>query len=241
MDYYSYNGIPKFKRNLKILPQEWQKKYINRFLPGLQQNIRVLEIGPGRGEFAEECAARKWRYFGIEISKSMLNILKKKNVRTIEHRVPPIPFKDETFDLIHASQIIEHFLNYDKFNLFLKECHRTLKKSGILSIVCPNYLSQGRIFYDWDYTHRLTFTRYNLERALQDYDYEIEKFGYHLRWIFTDKVAFSLFRYPFIWFNKALNFPIIIDACEVFKITKELRLIITKNLLDSLIVIGRKR
>lgn len=48
-----------------------------------------------------------------------------------------IPFKDETFDYILASDIIEHFpISYT--NSLLKEWSRVLKSNGIIEIRTPN-------------------------------------------------------------------------------------------------------
>ena len=48
-----------------------------------------------------------------------------------------IPFKDDSFDLLYHSHVLEHFSKKDGENL-LKECHRVLKKDGIIRIVVPD-------------------------------------------------------------------------------------------------------
>lgn len=48
-----------------------------------------------------------------------------------------IPFPDDTFDVIYSSHVIEH-IEKDFVPIILKECHRTLKKSGIVRIVVPD-------------------------------------------------------------------------------------------------------
>ena len=53
----------------------------------------------------------------------------------IEHH---LPFKNNTFDLVFAGEIIEHVVDTD---LFLDECKRILKKNGYLLLTTPNLSS----------------------------------------------------------------------------------------------------
>jgi len=48
-----------------------------------------------------------------------------------------IPFKNESFDLVYHSHVLEHFKKNDAY-LFLKECHRVLKPGGIMRIAIPD-------------------------------------------------------------------------------------------------------
>jgi predicted SAM-dependent methyltransferase len=48
-----------------------------------------------------------------------------------------IPFKNETFDMVYHSNVIEHFSKEDAPK-FLKECYRVLKPEGIIRVVFPD-------------------------------------------------------------------------------------------------------
>lgn len=48
-----------------------------------------------------------------------------------------IPYKDNTFDVVYHSHIIEHFPK-ENVNDFIKECYRVLKPDGIIRIATPN-------------------------------------------------------------------------------------------------------
>ena len=48
-----------------------------------------------------------------------------------------IPFKDNMFEVIYHSHVLEHFLKEDAIN-FLKECNRVLKPNGIIRIAIPD-------------------------------------------------------------------------------------------------------
>jgi predicted SAM-dependent methyltransferase len=48
-----------------------------------------------------------------------------------------LPFPDNTFELIYAEHVLEHFA-YKDLKDILKECLRCLKKGGVLKIAVPN-------------------------------------------------------------------------------------------------------
>jgi predicted SAM-dependent methyltransferase len=48
-----------------------------------------------------------------------------------------IPFPDEHFEVLYHSQVLEH-IPKEKAFYFMKECHRVLKKNGIIRVVVPD-------------------------------------------------------------------------------------------------------
>jgi len=54
----------------------------------------------------------------------------------------PLPFSDQTFDVVYHSQFIEH-LPANKALAFMKECHRILKVQGVLRVVTPDLRNQA--------------------------------------------------------------------------------------------------
>lgn len=85
---------------------------------------RYLEIGPG-----DE------RIEGFET----LNIFNGPNVDYVYDASKPLPFEDNTFDLIYASHILEHIVWYHTEST-LKEWVRILKSGGILEAWVPDGL-----------------------------------------------------------------------------------------------------
>ncbi len=63
------------------------------------------------------------------------------------------PWADSSIDIVYSSHTLEHFTKEDG-RRFLQECHRVLRKDGIIRIVVPNlrhYVTEyieGRIFAD---------------------------------------------------------------------------------------------
>lgn len=54
----------------------------------------------------------------------------------------PLPFPDNTFDVVYHSQFIEH-LPSDKAFVFIRECYRILKPNGVLRVVTPDLENQA--------------------------------------------------------------------------------------------------
>lgn len=54
----------------------------------------------------------------------------------------PLPFADNTFDVVYHSQFIEH-LPMEIASAFLAECYRVLKPSGVLRVVTPDLGNQA--------------------------------------------------------------------------------------------------
>lgn len=63
------------------------------------------------------------------------------DVRRID-LLAPLPFPDNTFDVVYHSQFIEH-LSPEKALAFLSECRRILKPEGVLRIVTPDLQNQA--------------------------------------------------------------------------------------------------
>ena len=52
-------------------------------------------------------------------------------------RVPPAPFRDECFDEILMSHVVEH-MTLDDGRALMKECHRILKPGGVVTVIVPD-------------------------------------------------------------------------------------------------------
>lgn len=112
---------------------------ISRALEG-QTFKKALDVGCGDGELASMLKKqRDISMYGTDISKKGVELANKKGVQAkIADSSKKIPFESNTFDLVLASEIIEHVANPDTF---LKEIHRVLKPGGKLLLTTPNLSS----------------------------------------------------------------------------------------------------
>jgi SAM-dependent methyltransferase len=236
IDSYSFKGLPAATRLGQIRSEAWARKFVSHFLSHLSADSCVVEIGPGRGEFARECLQRGWQYTGIEASHEFGRPLIEMGLNVIEARVPPIPLPDAFADLIHADQVIEHFNTTEDFTGFLSEAHRVLKPGGVLSLACPNFQTMGGIFYDWDYTHRLGFTKNNLERACLDYGFKVNVSTYYISLSLGSGFAYHCARHLLIVPLKIVNLALVAEIIDRIPFTKNLRKRVTKTLNDNVYV-----
>lgn len=52
-------------------------------------------------------------------------------------QVPPFPFRDECFDEILLSHVVEH-MPFDDGRALMKECHRILRPGGAVTVIVPD-------------------------------------------------------------------------------------------------------
>lgn len=110
-------------------------KFLRRNLPKRLLTGKVLDVGCGDGTF-RPLFDRDADYSGLEFSKEQAAKAKKKGLDVKIHDVTTkFPFKKQTFDVVFASEILEHIIDTDGF---LQNCNKVLKKGGSLIITTPN-------------------------------------------------------------------------------------------------------
>lgn len=134
----------------------------------LRENSAILELGVGRGFFADVCTDQKCNYYGIEASGSQCTKLAERGLKVTQCMVPPIPFESGKFSLVYSSHLIEHLPDAEKVYELLQECHRVLKSDALLALVFPNYLSMRQEFWNVDYTHHYPTTERRMTQLLSD-------------------------------------------------------------------------
>jgi len=99
---------------------------------------KMLDIGCGGGEFTLRCAHAigSNEVYGIEIDEQKAEEAKKRGINCFcGDAGNRFPLSDEWFEVIIANQVLEHVFDIDNM---VSECHRVLKKKGILILSTPN-------------------------------------------------------------------------------------------------------
>lgn len=97
---------------------------------------KTIDIGCGEGEFMKLGKSHIW---GVDTNNRVIQRLKSEGYFAEYADGGKLPFKDETFDMAHCHNVIEH-LDVDKAYAMLSEAGRVLKKDGklVLSSEVPN-------------------------------------------------------------------------------------------------------
>lgn len=102
------------------------------------QDVRILDLGCDDGEWtlqvAKASGAREIQ--GIELNSLAAEKAVRKGIKvSISDLNQRFPYADDTFDLIHTNQVIEHVPNVDHF---LQEIFRVLRPGGSLVLSTEN-------------------------------------------------------------------------------------------------------
>lgn len=134
----------------------------------LTKGMSMLEPGCGRGEFLQEFAHLGLDVMGVDISEYAQKCSTGYPVHLCDVDSQPLPFKDNTFDVVYSKSFIEHLYYPEKY---LSEAYRVLKPGGCLITLVPDWEANVQIYFD-DFTHRSPFTKVALEDAYQMYNFE---------------------------------------------------------------------
>jgi len=192
-----------------------RKKYILDLIPG---NVStVLDIGCGSGELASVLKNRGINVIGIDISEEALSEAKEFLLESfcfnLEAEKWPEELIVQKFDLIIASEVIEHLFDPGSF---LRKIKKLLFSNGKIIITTPNFLFWknrlkmflGKFGYEkeglLDFGHIRFFTRQTLKDMVEKEGFKIEKeknfypnlYFRHMNWL--GDILPGLFAYQLI-------------------------------------------
>lgn len=105
-----------------------------------------LDLGCDDGTLTKKMAKKigTKKIFGVEIVEEQIRKAKQNGLQVKNFDLNgKFDFKDETIDVIHANQVIEHLYNSDNF---LAEIYRVMRKKGYAIISTENASSWCNIF-----------------------------------------------------------------------------------------------
>ncbi len=134
----------------KILVQRWWQRKRYRLIMGFLDNAekhggkKVLDIGCGSSRIIQELP----NAVALDCNFIKLRFLKASNRHLVNAEVNRLPFRNECFDTLICSQVIEHIRFTEKT---FSELSRVLKKGGRLVIGTPDYATYSWRFWEWIY------------------------------------------------------------------------------------------
>jgi ubiquinone/menaquinone biosynthesis C-methylase UbiE len=176
----------------------WKKKRdaVYKELEQLQQDVKLLDIGCNTGaELVNYANVKAGEFLGLDINTKFL---KNDKVSYIRGDARFLPFKNNTFHIVTSTEVIEHFLEGERF---LREVHRILKNNGKLILTTPN---RSRITA----LPRTAFARLKRKEYVNGPipEHVKEYTSLELNGI-LENIGFSIRSSHFIGFNPYLNIP----------------------------------
>jgi len=134
-EYFTYWGIDVYQKSEELFLEEFHQviKEINRFNP---LTGKLLDIGCGPGYFLTVARQYGWEAVGLDVSKVIVNLAKKRGEKVFCCKVEEFALKypAEKFDCITMFNILEHLVYPAQA---LSAVRRILKSDGIIVIETP--------------------------------------------------------------------------------------------------------
>jgi SAM-dependent methyltransferase len=134
------------------------KFFESKFKKSHKKIKRILDAACGTGRFSIEFAKKGYNVVGIDLSKEMLRVAKRKSKNlTIDYKIADMrKFKSKNkFDCVMCPfSSILHLETEQEVIQTLKNFYQNLVKNGILIFDVWNYLGWARLKFDWDPTFR---------------------------------------------------------------------------------------
>lgn len=116
-------------------------------LPHLSAGMHVLDVGCGPGTLTADLASRVAQVTAVENTAAVLDLARaemanRTNVSYVVTDAHRLDFADDTFDVVHAHQVLQHLADPV---LALREMRRVCKPGGVVAVRDSDYL--GFVWY----------------------------------------------------------------------------------------------
>ncbi|NWF56760.1 MAG: class I SAM-dependent methyltransferase [Syntrophaceae bacterium] len=168
-DYFRRWGGEKMQEEVRNLKKLTFRRILAR-IEKYSKPGRILDIGCAKGYFLEEAAERGWDPFGIDINPDAIRVAGQRfEGRVLMGRVEDLPDRFDRFDVLAATDVIEHTPRpYD----FLIAARRLLQDGGLIVLTTVNTASlshffMGRFWPHYKPEHPCYFDPRNLNTLLR--------------------------------------------------------------------------
>jgi 2-polyprenyl-3-methyl-5-hydroxy-6-metoxy-1,4-benzoquinol methylase len=158
---------------------------------------RILDVGCGRGLFLEIMKQDGWKVTGQEFDGKSASYAINRYGIDVHAGTLDGKFEDESFDVVNINHVLEHL---EKPGETLAECHRILKKGGLLVVAVPNIDSFQAMFGNTNWfqldipIHLYHFSSKSLVELIERKSFQV------------DLIRHFKFEYnPFGWLQTMLN------------------------------------
>jgi len=139
-------------------------------IEGLPRCGRLLDLGCGDGAYVPYLRERASEVVGLDVSPERVGRARGKGVEVVLADASSLPFRDGSFDVVWASEVVEHTPSLRVFG----ELERVARR--MVAVTVPN--PRGP-YYQWDPTHILSYSVSSLKAFLggRAWRYEVHGLG----------------------------------------------------------------
>lgn len=197
-------GIPHIEMRIRA-------RKIFSFLPKRGKNNRILDAGCGSGIYSLTLVQKGFEVYSVDIDKSKLEFLRKNSnqLNISEGDLTHLKFKNESFDYVLCSDVIEHITDDKKA---VNELSRVLKSKGILALTVPAYSKKNLRDYQRFNHKRVGYKIEDIEKLAKENNLKIvkikkysgpfvEKIFFINEKLYSNKGLLSILFYPFYLFS----------------------------------------
>ena len=148
------------------------EKLINTYFKEKKTNLNILDVGAGLCKyFPKSVNYYHDNYYACDVNDVFRKYIENRGINFLETDllVNQIDIKDDFFDLIICSHMIEHLSNPD---LLINELERILRPGGIIFLKTPDIKYVKWNFYD-DFTHVRPYTKNSLLKVVESQNLKI--------------------------------------------------------------------
>lgn len=165
--------IPSEEPRRKHYTAVWEKRRLISSLPDMGF---ALDVGAGNGEYVSYLLERSDIVVAVDTDPVRIDELRRRfshvaNVHVVQGSLSALPFRNGSFDLVWASEVIEHLPGWDS----LDEMERVGRRMILATLPSPT----GPYLY-LDRSHLLRYSITEVERWIADrpgWSYTLEGFG----------------------------------------------------------------
>ena len=132
----------KTKEREKLYLMHHRKRFLSniiRISPFLKKTSKILDVGTSPFTFILKEIFPEIDLTTVDLTNRMETVCQKKEIKFLVWDITkmPLPFKDESFNIVFLCEVLEHLLA--DHGLILKEFERILKKKGKIILQTPNW------------------------------------------------------------------------------------------------------
>ncbi len=151
----------------------------------LRPGAQVLDVGCGTGLMLQSLAP--YQPVGLDFSHLAMDFCRKRGIdRLVQADVIQLPFRDASFDLILALDMLEHV---ERDDLLVQQFFRVLRPGGCAVITVPAHQWLWSE-HDEALHHYRRYSDVQLRRLLEEGGFRLEKFSFAISTTYAPIVAF---------------------------------------------------